>query len=264
MDLTLIKQKMAAMNNNSQDREKIDYDKIFWRPTPGKHTIRVVPSVDNPAYPFKELYFHYGITKFPMLALTNWGEQDPIVDFINELKKTSDKENWSLAGKLSPKMRIFAPVIVRGEEDQGVRLWGFGKNIYKTLLALAEDEDVGDYTDVVNGWDLVVEQIPSTPYPETTVRIKPKQTPLSDNNALVDNWLKEQPKPLEVYNKYDFEFIKGKLQEWINPEGDGEAEEETPASPVSSMQEEQKPAYSFENNTTQKSDPVSKFDDLFN
>ena len=57
-----------------------------------------------------------------------------------QLKKTSDKDNWSLAGKLTPKTRIFAPVVVRGQEDQGVRLWGFGITIYKALLALAEGD----------------------------------------------------------------------------------------------------------------------------
>merc|ERR1712224_292474 len=101
-----------------------------------------------------------------------------------------------MGGKINPKTRVFAPVVVRGEEDKGVRLWGFGVTIYKALLALAEDEDVGDFTDVVNGWDLIVEQQPGNPYPTTTVRIKPKQTPLSDNNDLVDSWLKEQPNPV--------------------------------------------------------------------
>jgi hypothetical protein len=264
MDLNLIKQKMAAMTATTQDREKIDYDKVFWRPTPGKHTIRILPAMDNPAYPFKELYFHYGIAKFPMLALTNWGEQDPIMDFINELKKTSDKDNWSTAGKLSPKMRVFAPVIVRGEEDQGVRLWGFGKNIYKALLALAEDEDVGDFTDVINGWDLIVEQTPGNPYPETTVRIKLKQTPLSENNTLVDKWLKEQPLPLEIYNKYDFEFIKQKLQEWLNPEETSEDTTTPTVTPSVKAPEAPSKVYSTESVASTKPNPMASFDDLFN
>lgn len=255
----MIKQKMAAMNNSSQDREKVDYEKIFWRPTPGKHNIRIVPAVENPSYPFKELYLHYGIAKFPMLALTNWGEQDPIVDFVTELKKTSDKDNWSMAGKLSPKMRVFAPVIVRGEEDKGVRLWGFGKNIYKTLLSLAEDEDVGDYTDVINGFDMVVEQVAGNPYPETSIRIKPRMSPLSENNTQVETWLKEQPIALEVYNKYDFEFIKNKLQEYLNPD---EVAENTSGS--GTTEEKKAPAYSLENKSKpQVNSPVSKFDDLF-
>ncbi len=43
-------------------------------------------------------------------------------------------------------MRVFAPVIVRGEEDKGVRMWEFGKEIYMQLLGIADDEDYGDPT----------------------------------------------------------------------------------------------------------------------
>ncbi len=64
--------------------------------------------------------------------------------FVKELRKTSERDNWTLAGKLSPKTRIFAPVVVRGEEDKGVRLWGVWLRISTRLyFLLAEDEDIG-------------------------------------------------------------------------------------------------------------------------
>ena len=203
-----------------------------------------------------------------MIALSNFGKQDPIEEFVKELRKTSDKDNWSLSGKISPKTRIFAPVIVRGEEEKGVRLWGFGVTIYKALLALAEDEDVGDYTDVINGWDLVVEQAQGNPYPTTTVRIKPKQTPLSDNNDLVETWLKEQPSPVEAFTQYDYEFIKKQLQNYLDP---GSVEEDAPAA-LPGGQDSELPAslgsnktdFTLETATAGNKDTVSKFDDLFN
>ena len=265
MDLNAIRAKLDALNNTGQQRERTDYSETFWKPQLGKQTVRIVPSVFDPAFPFKELKFHYGIGKYPMVALSNFGKQDPIEEFVKELKKTSDKDNWSLAGKISPKTRIFAPVVVRGEEDKGVRLWGFGITIYKALLALAEDEDVGDFTDVINGWDLVVEQREGNPYPETTVRIKPKQTALSDNNDQVDTWLKTQPNPVEVFTQYDYDFIKKQLQNYLNP---GSAEESAPAAgaekdtPESSSP--QKTDFTLETATAGNKDTVSKFDDLFN
>jgi hypothetical protein len=217
-----------------------------------------------------------------MMSLSNYGKQDPIEEFVKELRKTSDKDNWSLSGKLSPKSRFFAPVIVRGEEDKGVRLWSFGVNIYKALLALAEDEDIGDFTDVINGWDMVVETTPAAgpgQFPTTTVRIKPKQTPLSDDNAQVDLWLKEQPNALEVQTQYDYEFIKKKLQEYLNP---GEevatpatvpAESIAPATPVAAVAEEtdlsatlgnHKTDFTLETAVQGNKSTVNKFDDLFN
>ena len=267
MDINAIKAKLDALNSNGQEREKTDYTKIFWKPAIGKQTIRLVPSAFDPAMPFKELKFHYGIGKYPMVALSNFGKQDPIEEFVKELKKTSDKDNWSLAGKISPKTRIFAPVVVRGEEDKGVRIWGFGVTIYRALLALIADEDIGDITDVINGWDLVVEQVQGNPYPETSVRIKPRQTALSDNNDQVDTWMKIQPNPTEVHSEYDYEFIKKQLQNYLNP---GSADESsTPAATATdtalpSSLGSQKTDFTLETAAAGNKDTVSKFDDLFN
>jgi len=264
MDLNAIKSRLTAMNNDGQKREKVDPEKTFWRPTTGKHQIRIVPSAYDPNYPFKEMFFHYGIGKYPMLALSNFGEQDPIVDFVQELKKTSDSDNWKMAGKLTPKLRVFAPVIVRGEEDKGVRLWGFGKMIYKELLALAEDEDIGDYTDVTNGFDLIVEQQPGNPYPTTSVRIKPKMSELSDDNGKVESWLKEQPNPLESYTKYDYDFVKKQLAGWLDPEAAAQ-EESKPAPTPAAAPTPTPPSNNFttENATKGKQDTVSQFDKMF-
>ena len=62
-----------------------------------------------------------------MISPTSFGEKDPIAEFARQLRQSNDKENWRLAKQLDPKMRVFVPVIIRGEEDKGVRLWQFGK-----------------------------------------------------------------------------------------------------------------------------------------
>jgi hypothetical protein len=279
MDLNLIKQKLAALSNNGAgDKEKIDYEKVFWKPGVGKYQIRILPSFYSPGFPFSELKFHYGIGKYPMIALSNFSKQDPVEEFVKELRKTSDKDNWALAGKLTPKTRIFAPVIVRGEEGQGVRLWGFGKTVYKSLLALAEDEDVGDYTDVINGFDMVVDITAGNPYQETSIRLKPKSTPASTDTTLVETWLKTQPDPTAVFTQYDYEFIKKQLMKYLDPDA-----EEIPTSTISSSPTPSPSAPTFTEaeftlqapildpdtdwitgkDTPAKKDVVSKFDDLF-
>jgi hypothetical protein len=271
MNIDAIKKKLSALNNTGGERERIDYDAIFWRPVVGKHQVRIVTSKYNPEFPFSELKFHYRITKFPMIALSNFGKQDPIEDFVKELRKTSDKENWSLSGKIEPRTRIFAPIIVRGEEAKGVRLWGFGVNIYKALLALAEDEDIGDYTDPVNGYDLIVEQVAGNPYPTTTVRLKPKMSPLSTDAAQAEKWLKEQPNPLESFTQYDYDFIKNKLQAFLTPGSEESAAPALPGEPeveAAPKAPATQPQASFEietptaKPTTAKA--VTSFDDLFN
>lgn len=223
MNIEQVRAKLAKLNKTDVDRP--DHSKIFWKPEIGKHVIRVVPSKYEPEMQFSELRFHYGIGKFPMIALTNFGEQDPIDQYVKELRKETDKESWSLAGKLSPKSRYFTPVIVRGEEEKGVRLWNFGINVYKAFLGLAEDEEVGDFTDISNGRDFTVEVVAGNPYPSTTIRPKMKQTPLSDNAEKVKLWLEEQPNPIESFQKNDYDTIKQRLKDYIEGK---ETVEETP------------------------------------
>jgi hypothetical protein len=130
-------------------------------------------------------------------------------------------------------MRVFAPVIVRGEEDKGVRLWEFGKEVYQSLLSLAADEEVGDFTDILEGRDMKVETVgpdsTGTTYNKSKVLPALKTSTLSDDNNEVEKWLSTQPDPISFYKKYTFEEIKGFLAEWLNPEAEAEEETQIPA-----------------------------------
>jgi len=235
MDLKSIKSKLSALQSQGQkkDKEKIDYSKYLWKPKQeGKYQIRIVPSKFDKNNPFTEVFVHYGFAKFPLYALTNWGEKDPIVEFCKQLKSTNDKESWSLARKLEPKMRVFAPVIVRGEEDKGVRLWEFGKEIYMQLLGIADDEDYGDYTSITDGRDFTLEavigDIGGKKGLKSTIRIKPKTSPLSTDKSEVEKWLEEQTNILDFQStfKMSFDQMKGILQNWLNPEDETSDETE--------------------------------------
>ena len=159
MDLNKIKNRLESLNqdNKPKTREKKDYTLTYWKPKQeGKYQIRFVPSKINKDNPFQEIFMHYGVGKYPIVALTNWGEKDPIVDFTKKLRNSGDSDNWKMAKKLDPKMRVFSPVVVRGEEDKGVRLFEFSKTLYLELLSVADDEDYGDFTDVAQCFDFDV------------------------------------------------------------------------------------------------------------
>jgi len=275
MDLSLIKQKLAASQNKGQKREKIDYTKIFWKPKPGKHQVRILPSKFDKKDPFREVYFHYGFSKGPILSLTNWGEKDPIADFAKSLRKSTDKDDWQLAKKIEPKLRYFAPVIVRGEEDKGARLWEFGKLIYEQLLGIAADEDYGDYTNITDGRDFTVEAVEDMfagrKGIKCTLRPKPKSTQISDDAALVTKVLEDQPDILSINKRYSFDELKDLLDKWLNPEED----EETPIASADADEEVEEDDFLKEINApveqTYKLDTAAaktsnsdKFDDLFN
>lgn len=270
MDLAKIKAKLAAL---TQDKTTGAIGKEnFWRPDFGKHQIRIVPSMYDPSNPFTELYFHTsrGFSDYPVLALSNFGKQDPVEEFIRQLRLTSNKENWSLSGKLNPRPRYIVPVIVRGEEDKGVRLWNIGATIYKALLQLAADDEIGDFTDVTNGTDIIVEKVKSNnlTFPsETTIRPKRSSSLLSENAEEVDKWLKEQPKPVDCFRHYQYDEVKSMLEKYLS--GGGPVSTPNPvARPVEEDRpvSEPKPGIGEEAPSEmkpKKQDTSKKFDDLF-
>jgi len=135
-----------------------------------------------------------------------------------------------MAKKLYPKMRVFAPVVVRGEEEKGVRLWEFGKQVYQELLSMAEDEDIGDFTDLLEGRDMLVTK--KTPeeegnlYGSISVRPRTKVTPLSEDDEYVTQCLEKQPDIFELYKRYDFDSLKEVLQQWLEPESEEKDDED--------------------------------------
>ena len=229
MDLSLLKKKLDGLQQKPSTKEKTDYTKIYWSPKVGKQQIRIVPSAFTKSNPFTELKIYYGITNKVMLSPVNFGEKDPIALFASKLREDYNKENFVLAKKLDPKVRVFVPVIVRGEEELGVRLWQFGKQVYEELLNLAIDDEIGDYTDIVNGRDLTVETVgpesTGTPYNKSSVRVKLKTSPLSENKSQVEKWLEEQPNPTDSFKRYTFEEMKSALEKWLTPEDSAEDEE---------------------------------------
>jgi hypothetical protein len=277
IDVNALKARLAALQN-PKGAKGDNLPKTLWRAAVGKHSVRILPSVYDKTNPFKEIYVYYGINNKTMMSPTCYGEKDPIAEFTQKLRKSSNKEDWQLAKKLEPKMRVMVPVIVRGEEDKGVMLWEFGKQVYMELLAIMEDEDVGDYTDPLSGRDITIETTSpeqnGTSYNQSKVRVRTKVTPLSEKETELTKWLKEQPNPVDAYKHFSYDDMKANLQSHLNPEDEVEkpaavVEETTSDLPWETQKEEapkkqpKTEAKSF-SLSTKKTDTDKAIDDLFN
>jgi hypothetical protein len=231
MNIEEVKKRLNKLQNKqSSNNSYSDYATSFWKPKAeeGKQVIRIVPYKFNKDFPFVELYFHFNVGKQRMLALSNFGEADPIMELTNELRRSNDAEMKELAKNLSPKVRIFAPVIVRGEEEKGVRFWEFGKQVYMDLLGVMSDEDYGDITDIVSGRDITVEvtREKGKLYDSTFIRVKPSTTPLHANPKMVEDFLENQKELINIYKRYSFDEMKSVLQNHMISL-QGETEEKT-------------------------------------
>ena len=229
MDINAIKSKLATLQSTTSTKEN------FWKPEPGTQVVRIVPYKHNKENPFVELFFHYNLGQNKTyMSPMSFGRPDPVQEFADKLKSTGDKDEWIQGKRLEPKMRTFAPVIVRGQESEGVKFWGFGKTVYQELLGVIADPDYGDITDAVNGRDIMIErQTPAeagNQYGKTTVRVKPNQTPITDNKELLQNVFDNQADLTELYTEPTYDELKDALANYLNPSSDEDTTDTTTTS----------------------------------
>ena len=228
MDLDAIKSRLNQLQNTQTN--------AFWKPQPGKSQIRIVPYKYDKNNPFSELFFHYSLVpNKTVLSPLSYGRPDPVQQFADKLKSTGNKDEWIQGKRIEPKMRTFVPVVVRGEESEGVKFWGFGKTVYQELLGIIADPDYGDISDSTTGRDIVVErQTPAeagNQYGKTTIRVKPNVTALSDDSNILTKLLEEQPELKELYNEPTFDELKEHLSTFLNPSDNADSETSTESEP---------------------------------
>jgi hypothetical protein len=255
----------AKLNQFTRTNERSD---ALWKPTEGKTVVRIVPWKENRENPFIELYFHYLGNKTHLSPTSN-GNRDPIVEFADALQSGGTKDDWMQARPFRPKLRTFVPILVRGEEEKGVRFMSFGKIVYTELLSIISDPDYGDITDVQNGRDIVIEYIPQeksdTNFAKTMVRPKPNQTPLADSPEKIQKFLTDQPDVKAIFKEPSYEELKVALERYLDPDA-------VKAPPVAAPVKEA-PMVNPTSTTAVKSvelksksvkDMVDEFDDVFN
>ena len=220
--------KLAERLKQFEDGAKAsEFAKLLWKPKEGTQTVRIVPYKFNPENPFIELKFYYKLGGNNYLAPCTFGKPDPIMENIESLRAGGSNEEKEIAAKLAPVTRTYAPVIVRGEEDQGVRFWGFGVQVYKQLLKLMTNAKYGDITSWTDGRDIEVEFHKESKkkgkdgksFPETTILADPSTTPVVDptRRDLMEK-LKDQTDILTIFPLKTYDELKAAVEKWLNPD----------------------------------------------
>jgi hypothetical protein len=271
LDIAKVKARLEALKSNSTKSTSL------WKPKQGKNVIRIVPYAHKKDDPFIELYFHYGVNNKTYISPISFGRPDPIVEFAEKLKKSGDKDQWRKGRSLEPKMRTYVPILVRGEESEGVKFWGMGKTVYADLLAIMAEPDYGDISDLRNGRDITVTfktaQECGKDFPETTILVKAVTSQAFDpNDKNILEKVKNQKNVTELWPELSYSELAAVMDTWLNapetPEGDPETTE-TPSGAVEAAAAAapasvtQKVAAVKEPATTAK-DIAAEFDDLFN
>lgn len=224
LNLDAMKAKLDKLNG------KGDGKKNFWRPEDGESNIRIVSTKDGD--PFKEKFFHYGVGGQSFLCpKRNFGDDCPVCNFANKLWNEGTEDSKKQAKDLFAKQRFFSPVLVRGEEAEGIRVWGYGKMAYEKLLTIVLDPDYGDITDPETGNDLklMYGKLPGASFPRTDIRPRPRKTVLCDDAVGGDErcaeLLETIPNFEEIFERKTTEEVQSILDQFmVGDSGNSEVE----------------------------------------
>ena len=218
IDLKKMRAKLSALHSKGNGSK-------FWKPPEGESVIRIVPSQDGD--PFKEFWFHYNLgNNFGFLSpKRNFGEEDALDQFVRKLWEDGSDESREMAKKLMAKQRFFSPVIVRGEEDQGVRLWGYSKTVYEKLLSLVLNPDYGDITDPEAGTDLVLKygKKSGAMFPSTDLEPRRRSSTLTEDKELAKEFVNTEIDYGSIFTRKTTAEVKEMLDEYL---ADGEGSED--------------------------------------
>lgn len=179
IDLKKIKERLETLKNTNKKTGILKLEN-------GKQTVRLLPLKDGDLC--KSFYLHYNVSGEGgiLCPKANFGESCAICEFVAKLFSEETEESRNMAKNLMKKQRFFSPVLVRGKEKEGVKLWSYSKTVYEFLLKAALDPENGDITDKKLGTDIDIEygKRPGKLYPDTIPTLKRKTSPLCSKDLL--------------------------------------------------------------------------------
>jgi len=227
INMELMRRKLATLRGDN----KGNGNSVFFRPDDGDTDIRIVPAPDGD--PLREMFFHYNVGNHQggiMCPKRNFGERCPICDFASSLwreaAENNDEESKKLAKSLFVRTRYFSPVVVRGREEEGIKVYGYGKTAYELLLGYILDPEYGDITDINEGTDITLTYTkPTKPgaFPQTNLKMRRNTSPLIEDVDAISPLLDRMPDFDSLFERQTPEQIDAILDEQLANDGSAES-----------------------------------------
>lgn len=226
--MELMRRKLATLRGENRDSGQAS---VWFKPDEGDTDIRIVPTNDGD--PLKEMFFHYNVGDHKggiLCPKRNFGERCGICDFASQLWREgvdqNDEESKKLAKSLFVRTRFFSPVVVRGREDEGAKIYGYGKTAYELLLGYILDPEYGDVTDVQEGTDITLTYTkPTKPgaYPQTSLKMRRNTSPLLEDSEAIPALLDGIPEFNTLFERLTPEQVDAILDEQLAGNGSAES-----------------------------------------
>ncbi len=227
INLDKMREKLGNLKGNGNN---------FWKLKEGNHVVRILPTEDGD--PFKSFHFHYGVSQGGILCpKANFGEACPICDFVAKLFSEKDDESREMAKKLMKKQRFSSPVLVRGEEKEGAKIWSYSKTVYEFLISAVLNPDYGDITDLETGVDIeiVYGKKAGKKFPDTDCTLKRKSSKMC--KEMSDKDCKEMLENLPDFDKLHKRSTVAEVQQALDKFLAGEPDSDTDSSGTDSKDE---------------------------
>lgn len=209
-------QKWGDWSDEQAAAEKDEYDKTsgnadFWKVPQGSSIVRFLPPRPGRPTIYRFIWEHYidvpggapGANKRQRIVCPlQQSKADkldprrcPCCAYAEKLRATGNEDDYKLAGDYVAQRKIFANILVRDQEDRGIRIWSFGKKVYEQLDAIRRDSRAGgNFAHPVTGFDIVVKRTGAT-MNDTTYTCLPARnsSPLHDDAAIMEALLESMP-----------------------------------------------------------------------
>jgi hypothetical protein len=184
--------KLKAMQQQRQNASKGGVSKYLKLPQEGETVVRFLPAKGDPdAVFFKEFGEHWieldsGKKTRVVCPKVTAQERCPICEAVNELYEAGDDESKETARQFKVKKQHYANVIVRGQEDEGPKIYKFGIRLADRIVDDCVDEGV-NISDPTEGFDYRIIKQKVDGFPNYD-RSKPTKNASSVADE-VDGWL---------------------------------------------------------------------------
>ena len=193
----------AKLEQSKNGKKASGKNSTMWKPQAGAQHIRILPTADGD--PFREFHFHYNVGKNPGI----------------------DQNLKNEAKKLFARKRYYSPVLVRGNESEGVKIWAYGKTAYETLLGYVLDPDYGDITDPQTGTDIkLTYTLASGPgaFPKTALQPRRRPSILCDDAVgNCEELLDSVPVIDNLFERKSVEDVQSLLDGYLSSDDSAEA-----------------------------------------
>ena len=176
---------MEAVQKARARLERQGNNAAFDKLSNGKNVRRLLWPKGNKDLCYSEGYIHFGLgedgkTSMVCRKTENQSNRCPVCEYINELQKSRDKNDKTLAERLKGKKRVYMNVLDRDSESgDEIKILACGLTVQKQIIAILCDPDYGDITDFDEGIDITIKRTGQGLNTEYTVLPKRDRTPAS-------------------------------------------------------------------------------------